>query len=220
MKRKIAVFAALLALMLVVCPRGEAQTSKGGRISEGTLAARPACPSVAQIGDIYNATDQVPTVITKCDSTGWSSIGASTPPAGSTNDTQINGGGGNFGAVANGKTGQIYTSTNSAAPGFQSPGLGDGNGGAAVTTTPYTIQCDSGTALIDRAHLLRFQTGASVVTVPSSVASGCTGNFAVTVADDGAGTLTFNRSSSDTFSVFDGVGQADGQTSFTLKNGQ
>lgn len=142
------------------------------------------------------------------------------PPAGSTNDTQYNAGGGTFGAAANGKTGQSLVATNGAPPGFQSPGLADGNSGAAVTTTPYTIQCDSGTALIDRAHVLRFQSGASAITVPQSSASGCTGNYVVTVIDENAGALTFSRTGSDTFNVSNGYTTTTAATSFTLASGQ
>jgi hypothetical protein len=38
--------------------------------------------------------------------------------------------------------------------------------------------------------------------------------------DDGAGTLTFTRTSPDTFSIFNGTTNTDGATSFTLSNGQ
>jgi hypothetical protein len=42
----------------------------------------------------------------------------------------------------------------------------------------------------------------------------------VTVLDDGGGTVTFNRTSPDTLSVFNGATNSDGATSFTLTNGQ
>ena len=81
----------------------------------------------------------------------------------------------------------------------------------------YTLKCDSSTAVLDGAHLIRFQSGAATVTVPLSTATGCTGNnMAFTLVDDGAGTLTVNRTSADTFSIFDGVTNTDGATSFTL----
>ena len=122
--------------------------------------------------------------------------------------------------AANGLTGQVYTSTNGAAPSYISAGLVDGNSGAAVTSTPYVVACDSGTALLDRTRVLRLQSGASVVTVPLSTATGCTGGMAFTLMDDGAGTVTVNRTTADTFSVFNGSTNSDAQTSFTLTNGQ
>ena len=63
---------AILAILPLLPTLAGAQSTKiTGRITEGTLAARPACPGTAQIGDTYNATGQTSTVITKCDSTGW-----------------------------------------------------------------------------------------------------------------------------------------------------
>ena len=88
-----------------------------------------------------------------------------------------------------------------------------------VTSASYHIACDSGTAIVDRAHLIRFQSGASAPTVPLSTASGCAG-LVTTVLDDGAGSLVFSRTSPDTFSVFTGSAATDGATSFTLINGQ
>ena len=132
-------------------------------------------------------------------------------------------GGGASGAparIVGGKTGQSIFATNAATPAFASPGISDGNGGAAVTTTPYPIQCDSSTALIDRSTTLRFQTGASVITAPDHTATGCANNMAFTLIDDNAGTLTVNRGGTDTFSVFTGSTATDGATSFTLSNGQ
>ncbi len=122
--------------------------------------------------------------------------------------------------VPAGITGQQIVATNAATPSFTSPGLADGNGASPVTSSTYTIQCDSATAIIDRMHMLRFRSGASSVTVPSSTASGCTGNFAAILFDDGAGTLTVSRSGSDTFSIFNGSTNSDSQTSFTMTNGQ
>src|SRR5579862_3526805 len=75
----------LLALPGVVC----AQTSKSGRTTRGTLASRPACPSVASAGDIYEATDQNPLLTTVCDAiNGWISLGGGASPAGNNGDLQ------------------------------------------------------------------------------------------------------------------------------------
>jgi hypothetical protein len=117
-------------------------------------------------------------------------------------------------------TEQIFTVVNGSDPTCMSPGLLDGNGGAAVTTTPYTVQCDSGTTLLDRGSTIRLQSGAATITVPLSTASGCGSGFAFVLMDDGAGTVTVNRSSPDTFSTFNGSTNTDGATSFTITNGQ
>ena len=124
------------------------------------------------------------------------------------------------GTVANGLTGQVLQSTNAAAPSFVSPGLPWGNGSAAVTTTPYAVACDSGTAVADRGTTILFQSGASVINLPDPTAAGCTGNFAVSLYDDGAGTLTVNRGGTSTINVMDGTTNTDGATSFTLATGQ
>jgi hypothetical protein len=143
-------------------------------------------------------------------------------PSGFTNPMNAIGqliGGGTSGtgvAIAAGITGQGLVATNGATPAFFSPGLTDSSA-SPVISTPYTIQCDSATTLIDRSHNIRFQSGASVVNVPLSTATGCTGGFYTAIFDDGAGTLTFNSTGSDTFSVFPGT---DGNTSFVLANGQ
>ena len=125
------------------------------------------------------------------------------------------------GSCATAKTGQVLVAQNGAPSVYLTPGIADGNGGAPVTTTPYTLKCDSSTAVLDGAHLIRFQSGAATVTVPLSTATGCTGNnMAFTTVDDGAGTLTVNRTSADTFSTFDGTTATDGATSFSLASGQ
>jgi hypothetical protein len=132
-------------------------------------------------------------------------------------------GGGASGAATRipaGKTGQVMVATNGATSAFASPGVADGNGGAPVTTTPYPIGCDSGTALIDRVTTIPFQAGASVITAPDHTASGCGGNMTFTLIDDGAGLLTVNRSGTDTFNIVDGTTNVDGAVSFTLNNGQ
>src|SRR5208337_2745207 len=48
--------------------------------------------------------------------------------------------------IAAGLTGQTVVAINGATPAFASTGLPSGNGGSAVTTTPYPVLCDSATA--------------------------------------------------------------------------
>jgi uncharacterized cupin superfamily protein len=118
-----------------------------------------------------------------------------------------------------GIAGTIHTSQGlAAAPAMLPPVLVDSTA-SPVTTSPYTIQCDSSSTIIDRVHTLRFRSGASAVTVPLSTATGCAG-LVVSLLGDGAGTVTFTRTSPDTFSVFTGSTNTDGATTFTLTNGQ
>jgi len=129
-------------------------------------------------------------------------------------------GGSPFAFVGPGKTGQVLTFNNAADPTANSPGVSDGNGGAAVTTTPYPIQCDSSTALLDRGTVIRIRSGASIVNVPLSSGSGCA-NLPVSLIDDGAGSITVQRNagSTDTFTIADGVAITDGATTFSMTNG-
>jgi hypothetical protein len=115
-------------------------------------------------------------------------------------------------------TGQLLTFQTGAAPIAASPSMQDSSS-SPVTSSGYTLQCDSSTTIIDRAHTVRFQSGASAPVVPLSSASGCSG-LVTTVMDDGAGSLVFGRTSPDTFSVYNGLTNSTGQTSFTLLNGQ
>jgi hypothetical protein len=124
-----------------------------------------------------------------------------------------------LGSIVGTVSGQTLTAVNSSAPVFASAGLAD-SVNSPVTSASYTIACDSSTTVIDRTHILRFQSGASTPVVPLSTATGCTGGFVTAVIDDGAGSLVFGRTSPDTFSVFNGSSASDGQTSFTLTNGQ
>jgi hypothetical protein len=123
-----------------------------------------------------------------------------------------------LGCVGSAISGQIPVVVNGAAPMISSPSLTDSSS-SPVSTTPYTVQCDSATTIIDRAHVVRFQSGASAITVPLSTGTGCAG-LATRLIDDGAGTLTVSRTSPDTFSIYNGSTNSDGQTSFTLSNGQ
>jgi hypothetical protein len=123
------------------------------------------------------------------------------------------------GSILGSVSGQTLTAVNSAAPVFASAGLAD-SVNSPVTSASYTIACDSSTTVIDRTHILRFRSGASTPVVPLSTATGCGAGFVTAVIDDGAGSLVFGRTSPDTFSVFNGSSASDGQTSFTLTNGQ
>ncbi len=124
-----------------------------------------------------------------------------------------------LGSICGNVTGQVWVSVNGSHPIAASPGLPDGNGGSPVTSSGYTIQCDNGSTTLDRTTFIRFQSGASAPVVPLSSASGCP-YLSVVLADDGAGSLVFGRTGSDTFSVFNGSTASDSQTSFTLTNGQ
>ena len=124
-----------------------------------------------------------------------------------------------LGSVLGSVTGTLLTAQNNAAPVFGTPGLIDGNGQAAVTTSGYTMLCDTTSTIKDRATTIRLQSGATGPIVPLSTATGCSG-MAFILEDDGAGSITVSRTSPDTFSVFNGGTNTDGATSFALANGQ
>jgi hypothetical protein len=114
--------------------------------------------------------------------------------------------------------GQTWTSDGtSGPPAMLSPGLADSTN-SPVSSTPYTIACDSGTSIIDRARMLRFTSGASVVTIPLSTGSGCP-NLVFSGLNISGGSLTVNATSTDTFTVLGGTGtQGASQTSATVPN--
>jgi len=116
------------------------------------------------------------------------------------------------------RTGQVPVASNGGAVVLSSPGIADGNAGAAVTTTPYTILCDSATTLRDRSTTIRFQAGASVINLPDHTASGCGSNMAFVLINESVSPfLTINRGGSDTLSVYGQISPAlTGQTSFSL----
>jgi hypothetical protein len=140
-----------------------------------------------------------------------------TIPQGANHSVQVKNGN-QFAGVPCTVTGSSIFGNNNAAPTCITPSVNDSTA-SPVTSSTYTIQCDSGTTTIDRLAPIRFQTGASAITIPLSTASGCSG-LATTVMDDGAGTLTFTRTSPDLLYVFNGTTNLDNQTSFTLTNGQ
>src|SRR5258708_37308191 len=71
-----------------------AQTVRTGRTIRGPLASRPTCPATASPGDIYEAVDQSPILVTVCDSiSGWIPFGGSgANPAGNNGDVQARSG--------------------------------------------------------------------------------------------------------------------------------
>jgi hypothetical protein len=123
-----------------------------------------------------------------------------------------------LGSICSSIAGQVPVANNGSAPTFLSPSMVD-SPNSPVVTTPYTIACDTVSTIIDRTKTIRFQTGAAAITIPLSSASGCSG-LVTTAFNDGAGTLTFTRSGSDTLTVVTGSAALDAQTSFTLVSGQ
>jgi len=123
-----------------------------------------------------------------------------------------------LGSVCSSIAGQVPVANNGSAPSFLSPSMVD-SPNSPVSTTPYLIACDTSSSIIDRTKTIRFQSGASAITIPLSSATGCNG-LVTTIFDDGAGTLTLTRSGSDTITIVNGSTNLDAQTSFTLTNGQ
>jgi hypothetical protein len=123
-----------------------------------------------------------------------------------------------LGTVCSSIAGQVAVANNGSPPTFLSPAMID-SPNSPVVTTPYLIACDNASTIIDRTKTIRFQAGASAITIPLSSGSGCLG-LVTTVFDDEAGALTFTRSSPDTLTIVNGSTALDAQTSFTLANGQ
>jgi hypothetical protein len=123
-----------------------------------------------------------------------------------------------FNFIGPGITGQVKTAINGADPGYFSQGIA----GRTVAGTTDTILCDSATTTQDRLDSVLYTSASgATVTIPDAGSSGCGSNFATTVAaGSGAGTITFNRTSSSTFLVLNGNIAQSAQTSFTLKAGQ
>ena len=121
-----------------------------------------------------------------------------------------------LGSIVGAVTGDSLIANNGAAPAFAPPGVP----GSTVSSSPYTVKCDSGTTLLDRRTEITFQAGASAITMPDPTDSGCGQNFVVGLLDDNAGTLTVTRETAATFTVFNGSTATDGATSFTLSSGE
>lgn len=170
----------------------------------GTMTGGPFC--VHETGGVLSATTS------DCGSGG--SVGTGTLNAVTFWSTTTT-----LGSVSSAVSGQVLVSQGTANPPiWSSPSMFD-SGNSPVSTTPYTVQCDSPSTLLDRSTTIRFRSGASVINIPASSGSGCSG-LAFIAMDDGAGTITFNASGADTFSVFSAGTATDGATSFTLTNGQ
>jgi hypothetical protein len=105
---------------------------------------------------------------------------------------------------------------NGGPPAFKATGLP----GEFITSTPYTIQGDSGTSVLDRATTLNFRSGASSVTINDpDTGTGMGGNFVAWLTGDGQA-VTLNRQTNATFSVFDGVSRTSGLTSTAVNSGE
>jgi hypothetical protein len=180
------------------------QGSGSNLITSGTIAGPTGTPL---------CTDSTGAVTTSsCLSTDLSGMVASGVPIAATANTITS-------SLNSSVAGQTLTFQNGSAPTATSPSLLD-SVNSPVTSASYTLACDTATAIVDRAHLLRFQSGASAPVIPLSTATGCTGGFVAVLVDDGAGPLSFSRTGSDTFSIYDGATRTVGATTFTLQNGQ
>lgn len=149
-------------------------------------------------------------------------VGGGGSPAGSTNDLQINGGGGTFAAVAShsAPTGSVATGNNAAPPTMNNPGLTDSANSPVNSGGAYTFACPTATTVADDGHVIRFQSGANTSPIiPLSSATGCAG-IVFRIAIESGGPYTFSRTSTDTFSVYNGNTATLGATSFQMSIGQ
>jgi hypothetical protein len=132
-------------------------------------------------------------------------------------------GGGTAGApvaIGAGKTFQTLTSAGGLGPAaFQSPLLPVGNGGLPVATSPYLVQCDTSSAVVDGGSQILLTAGASVVTVPDIADSGCGPGFVFQLVNISGAAVTVNSESGGAFAIITGIGFVSG-TSFSLPFGQ
>ena len=129
------------------------------------------------------------------------------------------GGGGNiYGTITN----SVFTANNSLAATFNVQGLPLGNGGAPVTSCPYTVQPDTAVTTVDRGTVLVVNSAiACSLTINDPGTSGMGNSFPIRIDNYGAGTVTVNRQTSAVFNVITGSGAAViGATSFTIAQSQ
>lgn len=117
--------------------------------------------------------------------------------------------------IGPGLTGQTLTANNAGDPSYNSPGIA----GRTVSIATDTILCDSGTVLQDRARTEEY-TANVTITVPDAGSSGCSANFVTSLLIGSGVTATVNRTTSSTFTIYNGGSVVSGATSFTLTAGQ
>lgn len=103
-----------------------------------------------------------------------------------------------------------------------SPGLRWGNSGLIVTTGTYAVACDTSTSVLagDRDSTVVLGNGNTTVNLPDPTATGCTGNFVVSLYNVDTVNHTVNAGGSSHLDVLNGSTSANGVTSFTLGPGQ
>lgn len=95
--------------------------------------------------------------------------------------------------------GQIVVFHHTGPPTAVSQSFSDNSSGPIITS-PYVVQCDNlGSTILDRGTSIPFGSGSSVITVPDSTGSGCSGLSAV-IEPIGV-SLTLNASGSDHFRI-------------------
>jgi hypothetical protein len=121
----------------------------------------------------------------------------------------------NLTGVGTGLTGQGLIANNAAAPTFNSPGIA-----GRTASTADTILCDSGTAIRDRVASEEY-TAVLTVTVPDAGSAGCAANFVTEIINATTASLvTVNRTTSSTFTLYNGVTTQTGLTTFSLNPGE
>ena len=113
-------------------------------------------------------------------------------------------------------TGQVLTAVNGSAPACSSPTIPIRTNSSSTDA----VLCDSGTTTLDRYKLLVETNGtATAVTLPDQSTSGCL-SLVFAIGAGGSGTVTTSRTSTNTFSIFNGISFSSSQTSFALTAGQ
>jgi hypothetical protein len=124
-----------------------------------------------------------------------------------------------LGSIADQVTGQLPVAANGGPPAFASPGMVEGAAGTPVTSTPYKMQCDSSTAIIDRATFIVAGSGSSVFIAPDPSDTGCGSGFLFALINESGSTITVNRETSATMNVVNGSLISSSLTTFPMSSG-
>jgi hypothetical protein len=196
----------------------------------------PQIVSGASWGTTYNASNQIPASFIPFSAPG--AIGSVTPSTGVfsaltdsalTNGYCVQAGSGGLLSSASapcsgpggGIINAVLSATSPTTSSFNVQGLPLGNGGAAVTSCPYTVQADTTGTTVDRGTVLVFNSSSScAVTLQDPSVTGMGSSFAFNLVNIGAGTVTVTRGTAATFTVSTGSGVTTGGTSFTASQGQ
>src|SRR5271166_2475945 len=173
-----------------------------------TVTVTPASGTISGSGSLTLGQGQGVDIYTNSTATGY--------------EVQPGAGGGGGGGGGGGIINDVLTATSSSTSVFAPQGLPLGNGGAPVTSCPYTVAPDTATTTKDRGTTIVFNSpSACSVTLDDPATSGMGSSFALRMSNIGAGTVTVNRQTAAVFNIVNGSGiPVIGATSFPIAQGQ